>query len=52
MRRLLREADESAYWLELLADSGIVAGDKLRSLQQECDELIAILVTIIKRAKE
>ena len=48
----LRELEESAYWLELLVDSGIVASDKLSCLRQECDELIAIFVTIINRAED
>jgi four helix bundle protein len=48
----LRELEESAYWLELLVDSGIVASDKLSCLRQECVELIAIFVTIINRAKD
>jgi four helix bundle protein len=38
----LRELEESAYWLELLVDSGIVASDKLSCLRQECGESIAI----------
>jgi four helix bundle protein len=47
----LREAEESIYWLELLAESGIVPERKLLPLRDECNELIAIFVTIIKRAK-
>jgi four helix bundle protein len=47
----LREAEESAYWLELLVDSGIVDADKLAPLRAECDELTAIFVTIVKRSK-
>lgn len=47
----LRELEESAYWLELLVESGIVSADKLQPLQEECDELTAIFVTIIKRAR-
>ena len=47
----LRELEETAYWLELLVDGNIVAGDKLSFLQQECDELTAIFVTILKRSK-
>ena len=46
----LKEAEETAYWLELLADEGIVAKKRLGLLLQEADELIAILVTISKRA--
>jgi four helix bundle protein len=48
----LRELEETAYWLELLVDGKIVAPEKLSSLRQECNELIAIFVTIIKRSKE
>jgi four helix bundle protein len=48
----LRELEETAYWFELLIDGGIVLPEKLEAARQECDELIAIFVTIIKRSKE
>lgn len=48
----LRELEETAYWLELLVDARIVAADKLSSLRQECDELTAIFVTIIKKSRQ
>jgi four helix bundle protein len=48
----LREIEETAYWLELLVDSGIIAANKLAPLLQEVDELTAIFVTIVKRSKE
>jgi four helix bundle protein len=48
----LRELEETAYWLELLVDGKIVPPEKLSALRQECDELIAIFVTILKRSKE
>jgi four helix bundle protein len=48
----LREIEETAYWLELLVDSGIVRATKLAALRQEITELTAIFVTIIKRSKE
>lgn len=48
----LRELEETAYWLELLVDGKIVPADKLSALRQECDELTAIFVTILKRSKE
>jgi four helix bundle protein len=47
----LREIEESAYWLELLVESGVVGAEKLAPLRQECEELTAIFVTILKRAK-
>ena len=48
----LRELDESAYWLELLGEAEIAKPDQLQPLRKECDELIAIFVTILKRCKE
>ena len=47
----LRELEESAYWLELLVDGGIMPSDKLQPLRNECDELTAIFVTIVKQAR-
>ena len=48
----LRELKETGYWLELLVDANIVPAEKLSAFRQECDELIAIFVTILKRSKE
>ena len=47
----LREADETAYWLELLSEEGIISLKRLEPLLKETNELIAILVTISKRAR-
>jgi four helix bundle protein len=47
----LKELDETAYWLELLVESGIISAAKMKGLYQECDELIAILTTISKKTK-
>ena len=47
----LREIEETAYWLELLVEGGIIPAEKLAPLRQETDELIAIFVTIVKKAK-
>lgn len=48
----LREADETLYWLELLAEESILAASRLGLLIQEADELAAIFTTISKRARE
>ena len=48
----LREFEETAYWLELLVDAKIVRAETLSALRQECDELIAIFVTVLRRSKE
>ena len=38
------EADESAFWMELLADHGLVSPAKIAPLLREADELTAIMV--------
>src|SRR5215510_6439568 len=48
----LREFEETAYWLELLVEGKIVSLEIVARIQRECDELIAIFVTILKRSKE
>jgi four helix bundle protein len=47
----LRELEESAYWMELLVEGDIVQPEALLSVAQECNEMTAIFVTIINRAK-
>lgn len=47
----LQEMDETAYWLELLAESEVVAADRLHPLRAEADELAAILVASVRTAK-
>lgn len=47
----LGEAEETAYWLELLVDGGIVSTEKLADLRDECNQIISIFVAILKKAK-
>ena len=47
----LQELEETTYWLELLADSGIVKAELLSDLIQEADELTAILVASVNTIK-
>lgn len=47
----LKELDETAYWLELLADSGVVRTASLSPLCDECNQLLAIFTSISKKAK-
>src|SRR3954469_301421 len=47
----LQELEETAYWLELLAEGGVVGDERLAGLQAECNELIAILTTCVKNVK-
>jgi four helix bundle protein len=39
---VIEEADESAYWLELLIDAGLIKEERLHSLLKEAHELTAI----------
>ena len=39
---VVEEADESAFWLELLVDGGLVHEAKLRDLRSEANQLVAI----------
>ncbi len=48
----LQEADETAYWLELLVRAEIVPAEKLAPMRKEIDEIIAILVTIVTKVKK
>ncbi len=52
LESVLQEADETAYWLELLVRAKIVPAAKLESLRKETDEIIAILVTIVTKVKK
>src|SRR5437879_2980207 len=47
----LQELEETSYWLELLVEGAIVPETRLAGLLQEANELAAILVTCVKRAK-
>jgi len=52
LESVLQEADETAYWLDLLVRAKIVPASKLESLRKEIDEIIAILVTIVTKVKK
>jgi four helix bundle protein len=48
----LQELEETAYWLELLAESGIMTQGHLHDLFRETDDLIAIFVSSVNTAKQ
>ena len=52
MNIALKEASETAYWLMLLKDSDYMNKEMFESIHQDCDELIRILVSIVKSSKE
>lgn len=51
MEGALQELDETAYWLELIADDNLWAKEKCNPLMDETEELISIFVTIVNKLK-
>ncbi len=47
-----KEAHETLYWLDLIVAADLMEERELTGLAQECDELVAILTTIVKRSKD
>ena len=47
----LKEANETDYWLNLLKDSDYIDSNAFNSMEIDCRELIALLVSSIKTAK-
>src|SRR6266849_8280426 len=39
---VIEEADESAFWLEMLVDAGLIAESKLKDRKSEANQLVAI----------
>ena len=48
----LKEARETAYWLNLLSDSGYIEKEEFTALINNCNELMKILSSIILTTKE
>ena len=48
----LKEANETEYWLSLLKDTDFISEKQFVSLQAECKELIAMLVSTVKTSKK
>jgi four helix bundle protein len=47
----LKEANETAYWLDLMKSTNYIDANLYESLASECKELIAMLVATIKTLK-
>ena len=48
MRIVEEEADETAYWLEIIEESDLLKSDDLRELKREVNELMAMVVASIR----
>ena len=51
MGTVFEEADESAFWIELLSEAGKVQADTPTPLLHEANELVAIAVSSINTAR-
>jgi four helix bundle protein len=49
---VIEEADESAYWIELLISTGLIKQEKLNDLLQEAHELTAIFNAARRTARK
>ena len=47
----LKEANETDYWLNILKDTGYIDEEAYKSIESDCSQLIAILVSSIKTLK-
>ena len=47
----LKEADETEYWLDIIHATGYIDDAMYKSLEKDCGELIALLISIIKKTK-
>ena len=48
----LKEAAETEYWLELLSKTGYLTEKEYNSINEDCRELIRLLIAITKSAKQ
>lgn len=48
----LKECNETFYWLNLLYDTGFISESQFKSMSDDNDELIAILISSIKTVKK
>jgi four helix bundle protein len=46
-----KEARETHCWLRLLAESELIPPERMVKIEKECDELIAILTSIVKKMR-
>jgi four helix bundle protein len=47
----LKEANETEYWLMLLRDTDYISDDQFTSINNKCDEVLRLLVSIVKSCK-
>ncbi len=48
----LKECTESKYWIELLHRTNYLSSEEYESILKDCNELLALLTTTMKKQKE
>ena len=48
----LKEASETEYWLELLAETDYITNTQFDSISTDCTEIIKLLTAIVKSSRE
>lgn len=52
MNVALKEANETHYWLSLLHDTDYIKDKEFSSINKDCEELLKLLISIVKTTKE
>jgi four helix bundle protein len=47
-----KEARETHYWLRLLVEAGVAKPERIAALLNECNQLVAILTTVVKKVRQ
>ena len=48
----LKEANEAEYWILLLHETEYISGIEYRSIVKDCQEIVRLLIAIIKTSKQ
>ena len=49
---VIEEADETAFWLELIMESGLIAQERIEPLWTEANEIVAIMTASRRTAEK
>ena len=48
----LKEASETEFWIEVLRDTDYITEEQADSMLKDCNELLKLLMTIVKTSKQ
>ena len=47
----LKETNETVYWISLPKDTGYINQEEFYSLSEDCNEILKLLISIVKTTK-